>query len=253
MKRTKPRHEEEDKPLLTISDGPFTQSDDVQVSASSSSRKSRNVEIQMLDNQRDEKPEKNSFKISAETFKEKVERVIFGKTRSIPRIFSIPYLPEEALQRQAKIDTLYAVDDEEDAYYNRVEAEQHFPENIVRNQKYNALTFLPCTLYEQFKYFYNIYFLGIALTQFIPILKVGFLFTFIMPLAFVLLLSIGKEGYDDIKRMIQDKVISPHFAFVFILSFIKEMQFPTIQKADDRRDVQKHIGSRHQSRVSHRC
>jgi phospholipid-translocating ATPase len=49
------------------------------------------------------------------------------------------------------------------------------------------------------------YFLGIALTQFVPILKVGFLFTFLAPLAFVLVLSIGKEAIDDIKRSLQDR------------------------------------------------
>ena len=49
---------------------------------------------------------------------------------------------------------------------------------------------------------------GTALTQFFPILKVGYLFTYVVPLVFVLALSIGKEGYDDIKRMLQDKVIA---------------------------------------------
>jgi len=80
-----------------------------------------------------------------------------------------------------------------------------FPENIVKNTKYNILTFLPITLYNQFKYFINIYFLAVALSQFIPILKVGFLFTYVAPLAFVVGLSLAKEAYDDIKRMIQDK------------------------------------------------
>lgn len=48
-----------------------------------------------------------------------------------------------------------------------------FPPNIVRNQKYNAFTFLPIVLYEQFKFFFNLYFLLVALSQFIPALKIG--------------------------------------------------------------------------------
>jgi hypothetical protein len=48
-----------------------------------------------------------------------------------------------------------------------------FSKNIVRNQKYSLLSFLPKTLYEQFKFFFNFYFLIITLTQFIPILQVG--------------------------------------------------------------------------------
>jgi len=37
-------------------------------------------------------------------------------------------------------------------------------------------------------------------TQFIPVLQVGFLFTYIAPLVFVLSITILKEAYDDIKR-----------------------------------------------------
>ena len=217
MKRTlKPRRGEEGKPLLAIDGGAFTQSSETEDTGATTCKKGCDVEIAMTSGSESESRRRNSFRVNSETLSEKVARVVFGKTRCVPRIFSIPYLPEEALRRQAKIDSMYADDNAEDTYYNRVEAEQHFPENVVRNQKYNVLTFLPCTLYDQFKYFYNVYFLGIALTQFVPVLKVGFLFTFIMPLAFVLALSIGKEGYDDVKRMIQDKV-------TFILFYFKQL------------------------------
>jgi Phospholipid-translocating ATPase N-terminal len=48
-----------------------------------------------------------------------------------------------------------------------------FPANVVRNQKYNVFTFLPLVFYEQFKFFFNLYFLLVALSQFIPALKTG--------------------------------------------------------------------------------
>jgi Phospholipid-translocating ATPase N-terminal len=48
-----------------------------------------------------------------------------------------------------------------------------FPANIVRNQKYNVFTFLPIVFYEQFKFFFNLYFLLVALSQFIPALRTG--------------------------------------------------------------------------------
>ena len=51
--------------------------------------------------------------------------------------------------------------------------QKRFPANIVRNQKYNVITFLPIVFYEQFKYFFNLYFLLVALSQFIPALKIG--------------------------------------------------------------------------------
>jgi phospholipid-translocating ATPase len=83
--------------------------------------------------------------------------------------------------------------------------QKKFPPNIVRNQKYNAFTFLPIVFYEQFKFFFNLYFLLVALSQFVPALKIGLIATYIAPLAFVLCVTIGKEAYDDYKRNQRDR------------------------------------------------
>lgn len=48
-----------------------------------------------------------------------------------------------------------------------------FFSNKVNNQKYNLVTFLPLVLYNEFKFFFNLFFLLIALSQCIPFLKVG--------------------------------------------------------------------------------
>ncbi|KDN43564.1 phospholipid-translocating P-type ATPase [Tilletiaria anomala UBC 951] len=79
-----------------------------------------------------------------------------------------------------------------------------YPKNVVRNQKYNVFTFLPFVLYEQFKFFFNLYFLLVALSQFIPALKIGFIATYVAPLAFVLAITIGKEALDDLERYRRD-------------------------------------------------
>ncbi|KAF8810656.1 aminophospholipid-transporting P-type ATPase [Phlegmacium glaucopus] len=83
--------------------------------------------------------------------------------------------------------------------------QSRYPPNIVRNQKYNAFTFLPIVFYEQFKFFFNLYFLLVALSQFVPALKTGFIITYIAPLAFVLCVTMGKEAYDDYKRHLRDR------------------------------------------------
>jgi len=70
--------------------------------------------------------------------------------------------------------------------------------NIVKNQKYTIFNFVPLVLFEQFRYFFNLMFLLITLSQFLPVLKVGFLFSYVAPLAFVLTLTLIKEAYDDI-------------------------------------------------------
>lgn len=79
-----------------------------------------------------------------------------------------------------------------------------FPANIVSNAKYTALTFLPITLYNEFSFFFNTYFLLVALSQAIPSLRIGYLSTYIAPLAFVLFITMGKEAYDDIERRRRD-------------------------------------------------
>ncbi len=47
-----------------------------------------------------------------------------------------------------------------------------------------------------------------AASQVIPALQVGFLFTYIAPLSIVLVVSIGKEAYDDIQRWKRDKELN---------------------------------------------
>ncbi|KZV75842.1 phospholipid-translocating P-type ATPase [Peniophora sp. CONT] len=77
--------------------------------------------------------------------------------------------------------------------------------NVVRNQKYTPITFLPVVLYEQFKFFFNLYFLLVALSQFVPALKIGFIATYVAPLAFVLAVTVGKEAWDDWLRVKRDR------------------------------------------------
>jgi hypothetical protein len=39
-----------------------------------------------------------------------------------------------------------------------------YPENVIRNQKYSIITFIPLVLFEQFRVFLNLYFLVMACT-----------------------------------------------------------------------------------------
>ena len=80
----------------------------------------------------------------------------------------------------------------------------HFPPNAVSNAKYTPLSFLPRTLYNEFSFFFNMYFLLVALSQVVPALRIGYLSTYIVPLAFVLSITLGKEAIDDISRRKRD-------------------------------------------------
>lgn len=83
-----------------------------------------------------------------------------------------------------------------------------YPKNVIRNQKYNFITFLPLVLFEQFRFFLNLYFLIMACTQFIPMFRVGYLYTYWGPLIFVLCVTILREAIDDIKRAYRDKELN---------------------------------------------
>ncbi|KFD56527.1 hypothetical protein M513_02631, partial [Trichuris suis] len=99
-----------------------------------------------------------------------------------------------------------------------------YPPNLVRNQKHSALFFLPAVLIEQFRFFLNLFFLIMALSQFLPQLRIGYLSTYWGPLVsklsflssfenlnfqcFVLTITICREAYDDFKRYVRDKELN---------------------------------------------
>ena len=80
--------------------------------------------------------------------------------------------------------------------------------NAVKNTKYNPATFIFLFLFYQFSQPLNAFFLIIALSQFYPPLQVGFLFTYISPLALVLFITMSKELYDDLARYLRDKEVN---------------------------------------------
>jgi len=89
-------------------------------------------------------------------------------------------------------------------YLNGNTIPEVFPSNTLNNQKYNIITFIPVVLFNQFKQFYNLFFLMICISQMIPDLRIGFIATYITPLAFVLSITLSKEFYDDWLRRKRD-------------------------------------------------
>ncbi|PWA97906.1 P-type ATPase, HAD-like domain protein [Artemisia annua] len=78
-----------------------------------------------------------------------------------------------------------------------------YPSNHVSTTKYNVITFLPKSLFEQFRRVANLYFLLVAvlsvtsLAPFTPL-------SMIAPLVFVVGISMLKEGIEDWHRFLQD-------------------------------------------------
>lgn len=66
----------------------------------------------------------------------------------------------------------------------------------------------PQVLFEQFSYFFNLYFLLVAASQFFPPLMLGLRFSYVAPLAFVLVVSMSKEAHDERRRFKGDQALN---------------------------------------------
>ena len=144
---------------------------------------------------------------------------------------------------------------EDDASASRVIAvgsvqNTRYPPNVVSNSKYTPWSFLPLTLYNEFSFFINIYFLLVALSQAIPALRIGYLSTYIAPLAFVLIITMGKEAYDDIERRRRDNEVNSEEYTVVGFDELGANRHPprpkrNLSSAINMRGQRRHVSQRH--------
>ena len=117
-----------------------------------------------------------------------------------------------------------------------------FPPNAVSNAKYTAWSFLPRTLYNEFSFFYNLYFLLVALSQIIPPLRIGYLSTYAAPLVFVLIITLGKEALDDIGRRRRDSEANKEEYTVLRLRDLRGRPHGNLSKKGLRKRPRKGLG-----------
>jgi phospholipid-transporting ATPase len=90
-----------------------------------------------------------------------------------------------------------------------------FAGNEIRTSKYTIITFLPRNLFEQFHRFAYIYFLIIIVLNQLPFLAVFGGFSSVLPLAFVLIVTAIKDGYEDWRRHRADRTENNRMADVW--------------------------------------
>ncbi|EKM53518.1 uncharacterized protein PHACADRAFT_259936 [Phanerochaete carnosa HHB-10118-sp] len=91
---------------------------------------------------------------------------------------------------------------------NNSVANSDYCSNFVSTSKYNAVTFLPKFLFEQFSKYANLFFLFTVCIQQIPGVSPTNQYTTIAPLAVVLLASAIKEFQEDLKRHQSDSELN---------------------------------------------
>ncbi|XP_058533137.1 probable phospholipid-transporting ATPase IIB isoform X1 [Ochotona princeps] len=110
--------------------------------------------------------------------------------------------------------------------------EEKHARNSIKNQKYNVFTFIPGVLYEQFKFFLNLYFLVVSCSQFVPALKIGYLYTYWAPLGFVLAVTIMREAIDEFRRFQRDKEVNSQLYSKLTVRGKVQVQSSDIQVGD---------------------
>ncbi|RKF61006.1 putative phospholipid-transporting ATPase DNF3 [Erysiphe neolycopersici] len=78
--------------------------------------------------------------------------------------------------------------------------------NTIRSSRYTLWNFVPRQIFFQFSKLANAYFLLVSIFQLIPGLSTTGTYTTIGPLLFFVAISMGKEGYDDVRRYKLDKL-----------------------------------------------
>lgn len=82
------------------------------------------------------------------------------------------------------------------------------PTNKIKTRKYTWIVFPFVAVLMQFRLFFNQFFLILTLLQFYRPLQVGLSFTYYLPLCFIVLVSVGRELYDELNRGKRDKLVN---------------------------------------------
>ena len=87
--------------------------------------------------------------------------------------------------------------------------------NVVKTTKYTIWNFLPKNLFEQFHRFANIYFLAIAILNWVPAIKAFAKEITMIPLLFVLSVTLVKDLFEDQRRRRSDNEVNHRHCLVF--------------------------------------
>ena len=110
---------------------------------------------------------------------------------------------DKSFLKQTKIESKETKEDQFIEFYinnNKKNLEYHLKDNNITTSKYNFFSFLPKGLFYQFSRLSNVYFLFTAIIQSIPMISPLTSLTAIVPLIFVLGVSMIREVIEDLSR-----------------------------------------------------
>ncbi|XP_037635140.1 probable phospholipid-transporting ATPase VB [Sebastes umbrosus] len=85
---------------------------------------------------------------------------------------------------------------------------RYFPGNAIKTTKYTLLFFIPMNLFEQFHRLANIYFVGLAILNFVPVVNAFQPEVALIPILVILSLTALKDAWEDFRRYQSDRKIN---------------------------------------------
>ncbi|XP_057186002.1 phospholipid-transporting ATPase ID isoform X2 [Triplophysa rosa] len=107
-----------------------------------------------------------------------------------------------------------------------------YADNRIKTAKYNAFTFLPTNLFEQFQRVANAYFLILLILQLIPEISSLSWFTTIVPLVMVLAITAVKDATDDYFRHKSDQQVNTRQSQVLIKGTLQNEKWMNVRVGD---------------------
>uniref|UniRef100_A0A8C9LG36 P-type ATPase N-terminal domain-containing protein n=1 Tax=Pavo cristatus TaxID=9049 RepID=A0A8C9LG36_PAVCR len=96
----------------------------------------------------------------------------------------------------------------------------YYDSNKIKTTKYSILTFFPKNIFEQLHRFANIYFVVIALLNFVPVVNAFQPEVSLIPICVIMAMTAIKDAWEDFRRYKLDKEIN-HMAMDYLLTLVK--------------------------------
>nr|XP_054412157.1 phospholipid-transporting ATPase VB isoform X3 [Pongo abelii] len=92
---------------------------------------------------------------------------------------------------------------------------RHHRGNQIKTSKYTVLSFVPKNIFEQLHRFANLYFVGIAILNFIPVVNAFQPEVSMIPICVILAVTAIKDAWEDLRRYKSDKVINNRECLIY--------------------------------------
>lgn len=83
-----------------------------------------------------------------------------------------------------------------------------YRDNRIKTTKYSFLSFLPKNLFEQLHRFANVYFISLAVLNFVPVVEAFQPEIAVIPISLVLSVTALKDIWEDYRRFKSDRLIN---------------------------------------------